>query len=49
MRPADVFSLRGDSLKARTELGWSPRVHLPELVEMMVYFDMKRLEGQVGK
>ncbi|TAK25957.1 MAG: GDP-mannose 4,6-dehydratase [Chloroflexota bacterium] len=40
LRPADVDILIGDSTKARTKLGWKPRVTFPELVEMMVKSDL---------
>jgi GDPmannose 4,6-dehydratase len=39
-RPADVELLWGDSTKARTELGWSPKVSFPELVKRMVASDI---------
>ena len=38
-RPAEVNELRGDASKARTSLGWSPRVGFEELVAMMVRHD----------
>lgn len=40
-RPAEVDILIGDPSKAKTELGWEPRVRLPELVKMMVEADYK--------
>ena len=43
VRPAEVELLLGDPTKAKTELGWEPRVSFPELVEMMVDADMKRV------
>jgi len=42
-RPAEVQNLIGDARKARTKLGWTPRVGFPELVEMMVRADLERL------
>jgi GDPmannose 4,6-dehydratase len=39
-RPTEVDLLVGDASKARKELGWEPRVRLPELVAMMVDSDM---------
>jgi GDPmannose 4,6-dehydratase len=40
-RPADVFSLLGDSTAAREELGWKPKVSFQELVRRMVENDLK--------
>jgi len=40
-RPAEVDLLLGDSTRARTELGWAPKVSFPELVKMMVDADME--------
>jgi GDPmannose 4,6-dehydratase len=47
-RPVDVNILYGDPSKARTVLGWEPRVHFRELVEMMVDADMERLTSTEG-
>ena len=40
-RPAEVDLLLGDSTKARTKLGWKPKVSFPQLVEMMVQTDLE--------
>ena len=40
-RPTDVNILLGDSTKARTVLGWRPKVGFDELVDMMVESDME--------
>jgi GDPmannose 4,6-dehydratase len=40
-RPAEVDILIGDPSKARTRLGWEPKVQLPELIKMMVKSDME--------
>jgi GDPmannose 4,6-dehydratase len=40
IRPADVEVLVGDPSKARTVLGWKPKVTFPELVESMVRHDL---------
>ncbi|MCP3976168.1 MAG: GDP-mannose 4,6-dehydratase [bacterium] len=40
-RPAEVELLQGDSKKARTELGWDPKVSFDELVDMMLESDME--------
>jgi GDPmannose 4,6-dehydratase len=42
-RPAEVDLLISDPAKARTVLGWEPKVGFPQLVRMMVDADMKRL------
>jgi GDPmannose 4,6-dehydratase len=39
-RPAEVDVLIGDPSKAKTKLGWEPKVKLPELVKMMVEHDL---------
>jgi len=39
-RPAEVDLLLGDPTKAKTKLGWKPRVSFEELVEMMVKSDL---------
>jgi GDPmannose 4,6-dehydratase len=36
LRPSEVDHLRGDATKARTKLGWTPKVSFPELIRMMV-------------
>ena len=48
LRPAEVEDLVGDAAKARRELGWTPRVSFPALVEMMVRADLDRLREQAG-
>jgi len=40
-RPAEVDLLLGDPTKARTVLGWEPKVGFKELVKIMVDSDMK--------
>jgi GDPmannose 4,6-dehydratase len=42
-RPAEVDLLVGNATKARTKLGWVPRVSFPELIGMMVDADVARL------
>jgi GDPmannose 4,6-dehydratase len=41
MRPAEVDVLQGDSSRARTILGWCPRVGFKQLVDMMVESDLE--------
>src|SRR6185369_14475137 len=38
-RPTEVDHLLGDASKARAKLGWKPKVHFKELIEMMVKSD----------
>ena len=47
MRPAEVDLLIGDSTKARTVLGWKPKVSFAELVTMMVDADLALLTGRL--
>ncbi|MCU0506602.1 MAG: GDP-mannose 4,6-dehydratase [Chloroflexi bacterium] len=47
-RPAEVDHLRGDSSRARAELGWAPTVTFEELVGMMVDADMERVEREIA-
>ncbi len=42
-RPAEVDTLVGDATRARRELGWTPAVAFPELVDMMVRADLARV------
>jgi GDPmannose 4,6-dehydratase len=46
-RPAEVDLLVGDSAKARSALGWKPRVTFNELVTMMVDADIELLSGRL--
>jgi GDPmannose 4,6-dehydratase len=46
-RPAEVELLIGDPSKARTKLGWKPRVQLPELVRMMVQSDLEHAKKEI--
>jgi GDPmannose 4,6-dehydratase len=45
VRPAEVDVLIGNPSKARTKLGWTPKVSFRELVKMMVDADMERQRG----
>ena len=46
VRPTEVDQLLGDATKARTELGWEPKVKFPELVKMMVEADLALAEKE---
>ena len=39
-RPAEVDNLQGDASKARSKLGWAPKVGFKDLVKMMVEHDL---------
>ncbi len=41
LRPTEVHLLQGDASKARSLLGWRPKVDFPQLVRMMVEADMQ--------
>src|SRR5258705_1415001 len=43
VRPAEADTLLADASRARTGLGWMPKVSFEELVKMMVDADMERL------
>src|SRR5262249_7621436 len=43
IRPAEVEHLIGDSTKARTQLGWQPKVDFNGLIRMMVDADLERV------
>jgi len=49
MRPAEVDLLIGDPTKARTVLGWEPKVSFTELVRMMVDNDLVEQRALAGK
>lgn len=40
-RPTEVDLLIGDATKAKTKLGWTPQIKLPELVKDMMQSDLK--------
>ncbi len=48
MRPAEVDLLIGDSTKARTTLGWEPKVGFEQLVQMMVENDIAEQKLTMG-
>lgn len=46
MRPAEVDLLIGDNTKARTKLGWEPKVSFEQLIEMMVKSDISYIKNE---
>ena len=46
-RPAEVDLLIGDPSKAKSRLGWEPKVKLPELVKMMAEYDIELAKREV--
>ncbi len=45
-RPTEVDVLLGDAAKARTRLGWEPRVSFEGLIDMMIAADMESAEKE---
>jgi GDPmannose 4,6-dehydratase len=41
LRPTEVDALCGDSTKIRTELGWKPEYNFEQLIDEMIFEDMK--------
>lgn len=48
MRPAEVDLLMGDPTKARTQLGWEPKVSFEELVDRMYTHDLRDESRRAG-
>ncbi len=46
LRPTEVDELQGDASKARSKLGWKPKVGFRELVKMMVEADLRLAEAE---
>ena len=46
LRPSEVDHLLGDPSKARTTLGWSPKVSFTELVRMMIDADIAAVDRE---
>ena len=44
-RPTEVHELRGDSRKARKQLGWKPKITFKELVKSMVEKDILKIQS----
>ncbi len=47
-RPSEVDQLLGDATKARTELGWEPKVDFKSLVKMMVERDLAVAKAELA-
>jgi GDPmannose 4,6-dehydratase len=47
-RPSEVDALIGDASKARSVLGWAPRVLTPELARLMVDADTQQLDDELS-
>jgi GDPmannose 4,6-dehydratase len=47
-RPAEADAMLGDASKARTKLGWEPKVRFRELIELMVDADVAALDEQLS-
>ena len=43
-RPAELYSLRGDSTRAREQLGWKPQTNFEAMIRDMVDADLVRLQ-----
>jgi GDPmannose 4,6-dehydratase len=48
-RPTEVDHLVGDATKARTALGWEPKVTFDELVARMMKNDLSLVEAGLGR
>jgi GDPmannose 4,6-dehydratase len=48
-RPTEVDLLIGDYNKAKTLLGWEPKVKMHELVRIMVESDLRTLSAKQGR
>ncbi len=48
-RPSDVHNLIGDASKARSILGWQPKVGFEELVTMMVQSDLRKVHDNESR
>jgi GDPmannose 4,6-dehydratase len=48
-RPAELFTLKGNSEKARKILNWKPEVSFEDLVKMMVQADLNRYNWEKSK
>ncbi len=46
LRPTEVDLLRGDASKAKTKLGWTPKVSFAELARLMTDHDLKLAERE---
>ena len=42
MRPADVFYLAGNADKAKSQLGWKPKISFQEMIDVMIKNDIEK-------
>jgi GDPmannose 4,6-dehydratase len=49
LRPAEVDTLLGNSARARQQLGWTPSISFPELVQIMVAADLEAVGADPAK
>jgi GDPmannose 4,6-dehydratase len=43
-RPTEVYILIGDPAKAKSKLGWEPKVKFDELARIMVQADLEKIK-----
>jgi GDPmannose 4,6-dehydratase len=43
MRPEELDFLKGDSTKARKELGWEPKINFDDMIDEMIKYWLKTL------
>ena len=46
IRPAEVDFLVGDASKARSKLGWEPKVSFEQMIQMMIDADLERIASK---
>ena len=47
LRPSEVDFLKGDPTKARTKLGWQPKISFKEMVKIMTEHDLDLAEREL--
>ena len=48
-RPAEIYELRGDPARARSQLGWQPTVSFEQLIQMMVDAEIDSLKQPLSR